>query len=524
MPTRKPRFPSVTAPQSRASAGLRAGGTFSRFTDIMTPPSTRILNIHRSMLLSRIPLPALICPLSPTPGSGGLSRGYHRPPTSRASSCRLLVMVALATLAGLACPLQVAHAQTRDLSSRGVLLDRIAAVVNDGVVLTSQLDKQTEDVIQRLQQQNTELPPRNVLRRQILERLVMEEIQLQRADRLGIQISDEMLNGALDDVAQRNNIGFADLPQALAQQGIDYRDFRDEIRRQMTLQLLRQRDVFARINVSPRELEQFMARQRNTPDNNAEYNVSHILISVPVTASPEQIEAREKRAREVYDRALAGEDFAQLAVAYSESSTNIEGGSLGWRRGSQLPSIVADQVGSMSPGDISNPVRTPSGFHIFRLNEMRGGVQQSVVAQVHARHILLRTSELEDDQTVEQKLSDIRRRIVEGDEGFAAIASATSQDPGSAADGGDLGWAGPGTFVPEFEKQIEKLSENEISEPFRTQFGWHIIQLLGRRMHDVTDDVRRNRAFAELRESKAEEETELWLRRLRDEAFVEYRM
>jgi peptidyl-prolyl cis-trans isomerase SurA len=417
-----------------------------------------------------------------------------------------------------------ALAQTRELSGSGVLLDRIAAVVNDGVVLNSQLEVQTEEITNRLRQQNTELPPRNVLRQQILERLVVEEIQVQRADKLGIQVSDEMLNGALDDVAKRNNIGFAELPQALSQQGIDYRTFRDEIRRQMTLQLLRQRDVIARINVSPRELDQFMTRQQNAPDRNAEYNVSHILISVPVSASPEQIEAREKRAQEVFDKATAGEDFSQLAVTYSESSTNIEGGSLGWRRGSQLPSILAENIPKMQPGQTSQPIRTPSGFHLFRLNEVRGGVQQAVISQVHARHILLRTSELEDDQTVEQKLNGIRARVVDGKEEFAAIAAVTSQDPGSAADGGDLGWAGPGSFVPEFEKQIEALSENEISKPFKTQYGWHIVQLLGRRQHDSTDDLRRQRAFAELREAKAEEETELWLRRLRDEAFVEFRM
>jgi peptidyl-prolyl cis-trans isomerase SurA len=418
---------------------------------------------------------------------------------------------------------QSARAQTRELSSNGALLDRIAAVVNDGVVLASQLEEQTEEVINRLRQQRTELPARNVLRRQVLDRLIMEEIQIQRADRLGIQVSDEMLNGALDDVARRNNISFADLPQALAQQGIDYRAFRDEIRRQMTLQLLRQRDVVNRVNISPRELEQFLARQRNAPDQNAEYNVSHILISVPVSASPEQIEARAERAREVHQKAVAGADFAQLAVAYSESSTNIEGGSLGWRRGPQLPSIVAEQVAKMKPGEVSEPIRTPSGFHLFRLNEVRGGVQQSVVSQVHARHILLRTNELEDDQTVAAKLASIRERILKGED-FAAIASVTSQDPGSAADGGDLGWAGPGTFVPEFEKQIDALEENGISEPFKSSYGWHIVQLLGRRLHDATEDVRRNRAFAELREAKAEEETELWLRRLRDEAFVEYRM
>ena len=432
---------------------------------------------------------------------------------------RTLLLTLLLALAG-----SPAFAQTRELSSSGELLDRIAAVVNDGVVLVSQLDAQTDEVIQRLRQQKTELPPRNVLLKQILERLIVEDIQSQRADRLGVEVSEEVLNGALDDVAKRNGISFADLPQALAQQGVDYREFRDEIRRQLKLQLLRQRDVIGHINISPRELEQFMARQQNAPDQNAEYNISHILISVPVTASPEQIETREKRAREVYDKAKGGEDFAQLAVAYSESSTNIEGGALGWRRGTQLPSIIADRISQMKPGDVSEPIRTPSGFHLFRLNEMRGGGQQSVIAQVHTRHILLRTNELEDDQTIEQKLATIRGRILNGGEDFGAIAAVTSQDASSAADGGDLGWTGPNTFLPEFEQQVAALKDNEISQPFKTKFGWHIVQLLGRRDHDATEDVKRQRAFAELREAKAEEETELWLRRLRDEAFVEYRM
>jgi peptidyl-prolyl cis-trans isomerase SurA len=431
---------------------------------------------------------------------------------------RLASLLLIALLPGLTL------GQTRELSANGVLLDRIAAVVNDGVVLTSELDEQTEEVIARLRQQNTELPPRNVLRQQILERLVVEEIQMQRAERLGIQVSDEMLNGALDDVAQRNNISFADLPRELERQGVDYRVYRDEIRKQLTLQLLRQRDVIGRINISPRELDQAMARQESAPDLNSEYNVSHILVSVPVTASPEQLQARETRAKEVFDKAKGGQDFAQLAVSYSDSTTNIEGGSLGWRKGSQLPSIVGDLIAKMKPGDVSDPIRTPSGFHLFRLNEVRGGTQQTVVSQVHARHILLRTNELEDDQTVEQKLATIRKRILEGGEDFGAIAAVTSQDPGSGAQGGDLGWAGPGTFVPEFEQQLDQLKENDISQPFKTQFGWHIIQLLGRRVHDATQDKIRQQVFAQLRESKAEEETELWLRRLRDEAFVDYRM
>jgi peptidyl-prolyl cis-trans isomerase SurA len=354
--------------------------------------------------------------------------------------------------------------------------------------------------------------------------LVVEEIQNQRAEKLGIQVSDEMLNSALDDVARRNNINFADLPRMLQQQGMDYRTYRDEVRKQMRLQLLRQRDVIGRINISPRELDQAMARQRSAPDQNSEYNVSHILISVAVSATPEQLEAREARAKEVFAKAKAGEDFAQLAVTFSDSTTNIEGGALGWRKGSQLPSVVSEAIAKMRAGQIADLIRTPSGFHIFRLNDIRGSAAQAVVAQTHVRHILLRITELEDDQTVQQKLSDIRKRIVDGGEDFAAIAAVTSADPGSAADGGDLGWNGPGTFVPEFEKQIANLDENQITAPFKTQFGWHIVQMLGRRDHDATEDRLRQNVFTQLRESKAEEETELWLRRLRDEAFVDYRL
>jgi peptidyl-prolyl cis-trans isomerase SurA len=406
----------------------------------------------------------------------------------------------------------------------GELLDGIAAVVNEGVVLVSQLETETANITRRLREQKTELPPAAVLRKQVLERLIVEEIQVQRAERLGVNVPDEMVNNALNDVATRNQINFADLPRALEAQGLDYRDYRDSIRRELQLQILRQRDVLQRINISPRELEQFLAKQKNGVDQASEYNLAHILVSVPVSATSEDLAAREARAKEVFAKARSGEDFAQLAVAYSDSGTNVQGGALGWRPGSQLPSVVVDAIPGMKPGDVTEPLRTPSGFHIFKLLEVRGGVQQAVEAQVHARHILLQTNELEDDSTVQTKLKGIRTRIVEQNEDFAAIAAVTSADKGSAVDGGDLGWTGPGSFVPDFEKTLNSLKENEISEPFKTQFGWHIVQLLGRRMHDTTDDVRRNRAFAALRESKAEEETELWLRRLRDEAFVEYKM
>jgi peptidyl-prolyl cis-trans isomerase SurA len=431
---------------------------------------------------------------------------------------RLTLLPLLAVLCTFA-----AHAQTRDLSTNGQLLDRIAAVVNDGVVLKSQLDQEVTGITQRLREQKTELPSDSVMRKQVLERLVVQEIQMQRADRLGIEVSDEMLNGALQDVAKRNGISFNDLPAALERQGIDYPAYREDFRRNLTLQLLRQRDVVARVNISPRELDQFLARQANAADANLEYNLSHILISVPVAATPEQLAAREARAKEAYEKASAGENFAQLAVTYSDSTTNVEGGALGWRKGTALPSIVADQVGKMKPGNVTEPIRTPSGYHIFKLNDTRGA-QEQTVAQIHARHILMKTNELEDDETVRQKLNSIRERVLSGKEEFTAIAAVTSQDTGSAAQGGDLDWAGPGTFAPEFEKQLDQLKDGEISQPFKTQFGWHIVQVLGRRMHDMSDDNRRNRAYAALREQKAEEDTELWIRRLRDEAYVDYRM
>jgi peptidyl-prolyl cis-trans isomerase SurA len=436
-----------------------------------------------------------------------------------------LLRLAVCTLfVPLFAPLATVSAQTRELSTSGVLVDRIAAVVNDGVVLTSELDAELERITQRLRDRSTELPPRNVLRRQVLERLVMQEVQMQRAERIGMRVSDEVLNSTLEDVAQRNGVTFSQLPEALKAQGIDYRDFRDEIRRDLTMQMLRQRDVLGRINVSPRELEQFMARQKNMPDQTSEYNLSHILVSVPQAATAEQVAAREARVNEVRERLAAGGDFAQLAVTYSDSGTNVDGGALGWRKGAELPSIASDVIPALQPGQITNTIRTPSGFHIFKLNEIRGGEQQSVVSQVHVRHILLRTNDLEDDNTVQQRLEKIRDRIVNGNEDFAAIATVTSADPGSATEGGDLGWAGAGTFVPEFEKEVDALKENEISKPFKSKYGWHIVQLLGRRLHDATDDMRRNRAFAALREAKAEEETELWLRRIRSEAFVEFRL
>jgi peptidyl-prolyl cis-trans isomerase SurA len=413
-------------------------------------------------------------------------------------------------------------AQTRDIGVHGELLDRIAAVVNDGLVLKSELDAQIDAVTRRLQEQKVELPSPSVLKQQVLDRLILQEIQSQHAKRVGLTVSDEQLNSALQEIAGRNKIPFDQLPTALEAQGVDYKQYRESMRKELTLSTLRQRDVISHINVSPHELEQFLARQQSAAAND-EFNVSHILLSLPEAATPQQLDDITRKARDLAARAAKGEDFGQLAIANSNSQTALDGGQLGWRKGSQLPEFILQLVSKMKPGEVSEPVRTPSGFHIVKLNERRGGEAQVIVNQIHVRHILLKPNELDDDATVREKLGKLRDRILKGED-FAGIASATSEDPGSAPDGGDLGWSGPGTFVPEFDKAIADLKPNEISEPFKTRYGWHIVQMLGTRTYDSTDDVRRQKAFAAIRESKADEETELWLRRLRDEAFVEIKM
>ena len=415
-----------------------------------------------------------------------------------------------------------ARAQTRELATRGELLDRVAAIVNEGVVLNSDLETQIETVSARLREQKLELPPQNVLRQQVLERLVLQEIQMQRANHAGIKVSDETVNATLGDVAKHNNLTLSQLPEALSQQGIDYPSYREDIRKEITLTTLRQRDVLQHISVTGREIDQFLEKQAKTPSEHNEYNVSHILIAVGQEASPAQLEQAAKRATDVYQRARGGEDFAKLAVAYSNSQTALEGGALGWRKGGELPTFLTDVVARLKPGEVSEPLRTPTGYHIIRLNEVRGEAAKAVEDQIHVRHILMKTTELADDATVRSKLAALRERILKGED-FAGLAQTSSQDPGSATEGGDLGWSGPGAFAPEFEQAAAGLKDNEVSEPFHTQFGWHIVQMLGHRRFDNTDELKRRQALEAIRASKADEETELWLRRMRDEAYVEYK-
>jgi len=420
-------------------------------------------------------------------------------------------------------------AQERGLGAGGQMLDGVAAVVNDGVVLKSELSERLEFVIANMRKQQEEqpadkrrsLPPVAVIEQQVLEQLVLREIQLQRAKRVGINVSDDMLNEALTRVATNLGYTLEELPTVLAAQNIDYVAYREDSRQDMIIEQLQQRDVVNRIAITPRELDQCLVSATANASNEFDYNISHILISVPANATAQDIEKAKQRVEEIHSRLDNGEDFARLAVAASHAQTALEGGSLGWRKGAQLPTLFRDVVVRMKPGEYSQPIQAGSGFQIVRLNDMRGA-ERTMVDQLHVRHILLRPNEILDDAAVRQKLIGVRAQIVGGAE-FATVARAVSEDPQSATDGGDLGWISPGDTAPDFEQEIAKLPLKELSAPIRSRFGWHLIEVLERRSHDITDEKKREDCGRQIRTAKSEEERELWLRRLRDQTYVDLR-
>ncbi len=440
----------------------------------------------------------------------------------------ILYSVAFLVLLGLAA--NRSWSQTRELGGTGELLDGVAAVVDNGVVLKSELELRVALVIDNMRltqldlppEQRRPLPPLSVLEEQVLEQLILQQIQLQRAARFGIVVNDEMLNQALSSVAQEIGLTLEALPTALAAENIDYAMYRQDTREQMALDQLQQRDVYASIVVSPRELELCLDRSSTSLAEDVDYDISHILIGLPSNATQAAVQDATATVAEVYDRLDAGEEFSQLAITLSDGQTALEGGSLGWRKGYQLPTLFTDVVIAMEPGEVSQPIQSGSGFHIVRLNETRGA-QVIIVDQVRVRHILLRPNEIMDDAAVQQRLIGIREQLLAGEE-FGPIARSLSEDPGSAAEDGDLGWVEAGIFVPEFEQQLNALELNELSEPFQTRFGWHLVEVTDTRTYDTTEEIKEQRCADQIRESKVEEERELWLRRLRDEAFVEYRL
>lgn len=414
-------------------------------------------------------------------------------------------------------------ALAEELSDSGEFLDGIVAIVNEGVVLKSELDRQTDLIIARATEQGIQLPPAHILQEQVLERLIVEEIQMQRAERIGIQVSDQMLNSAIAEIAEQAGYRFEELPQILALDGVDYGEYRRDMRKQMILEQLRRIDVTGRISVSPREIEQCIADLADNIVVNSSYNLAHILISVPESATAAEIAEAEEEANEVYSQLEDGANFGQLAIRYSDSQTGLDGGNLGWREGSQLPTLFSDVVGDMQKGEFSTPIRSVSGFHLVKVLDLRGVNQKSEIEQVKVRHILVTPNEIIDDETAKQRLEDAVERIREG-ENFGELAKLLSDDPGSANNGGEMDWAGPGSFVPEFEQVTNSLEPGVVSEPFRSRFGWHIVEVLDRRTYDNTEDLKEQSCVQRVRNSKLANESELWVRRIRDEAFVETRI
>ncbi len=412
---------------------------------------------------------------------------------------------------------------TEELSTTGLFVDGLAAIVNEGVVLKSELNRQTELIALRAQEGGMTLPPDDVLQEQVLERLIVEEIQMQRAQRIGIQISDQQLNAAIGEIARNAGIQLDDMPAVLAEEGIEYGEYRRDMRRQMIMEQLRRIDVVQRISVSPREIQQCVDDLEDNVVVNSDFNLSHILISVPESANVEQFAEAEAEANLVYSQLVAGTEFSELAIRYSDSQTGLEGGSLGWRKGDQLPTLFSSVVGDMQAGDFSQPIRAISGFHLVKVNELRGVNQKSEIDQMFVRHILVTPNEIIDDETAKQRLKDAYERIANGED-FGEVAKLMSDDPGSANDGGETGWTGAGTFVPEFEEVANNAETGVVSEPFRSRFGWHILEVMERRVYDNTEDLKESNCVERVRNGKLANESELWVRRIRDEAFVDIRI
>ena len=401
-------------------------------------------------------------------------------------------------------------------------LNRVVAIANNDVILSSELDESINQVIRQLSEKGTPIPEHAILVKQVLERLVVDSLQLQVAADNGISISDSMLNTEIQDLARENGVSLSEFRDILERDGYDYSQFRENLRKQLIIQQIRRQMVASRIKVTDQEIDNLLARLKASGQGDIEYHLSHILIAIPEAASPEEIQATEQRANNILTRLRNGEDFAEIAIAESDGQTALEGGDIGWRSLGQVPGLFVDTVETMQVGDISNLIRSSGGFHIIKLLGKRGD-ERHLVEQTRARHILLKPDAVNTDEEVKLRIQQLEIRLL-GGEDFATLARAHSQDTLSAARGGDLGWINKGETVPAFEEVLEKLEPGKISKPVKTRFGWHIVEVQERRMHDSTEDFERSKVRELIRTRKYDEELFLWLRRLRDESYVEYRI
>ncbi|MGD8783326.1 MAG: peptidylprolyl isomerase [Thioalkalispiraceae bacterium] len=402
-------------------------------------------------------------------------------------------------------------------------LDHIVAVVNKDVITAVELQDKLSEITRQLRAKNTRLPPESVLRKQVLERMIINQIQLQRAFRSGIRVSDEQLNQIIGQIAANNGLDLIRFRQELESQGYNFASFREQIRSDLIINQLRKREVENKVFVTEQEVRAELASRENDLGANNEYHLGHILIAVPESARPEQIEQARRKAQGIVGQLRLGSDFSQTAISVSAGQRALQGGDLGWMKQGQIPTIATDIVRALTIGEISEPIRSSSGFHILKLFDKRTSQEQHIVEQTRARHILIAPNELISNEQAEEKLSLIRKRILAGEE-FASLAKAASDDTGSAYQGGDLGWVSPGKMVPEFEEAMNKLQPGEISQPFRSRFGWHIVEVIERRKHDDTETYLQAQAKEQIQQRKTTEQMSIWIRRIRDEAYVEYRL
>ena len=400
-------------------------------------------------------------------------------------------------------------------------IDRIIAVVDEDVILQSELDAAMRRVRDQLREQGTPIPPISVLERQLIERLVVQKIQIQIAERMGLHVDDPMLDEAIARIAERNKLETPQFREILEQDGYDFGQFREDMRHEIMITELTAREVENRVVVSNEEVENYLDNQVTQGESDLEYHISHILIA-PQDKLQGAAEAARERAEDVLRQLRAGADFAQMAVSYSSDQQALQGGDLGWRKASELPTLFADIVANLPIGGVSDVIPDASGFHIVKLAERRTG-EQVMVEQTEVRHVLIETNDLVKDEDARTRLEQLKLRL-EGGADFAQIARTNSDDRATALQGGDVGWVSPGQMVPDFEEVMSRTPTGAISRPFKTEYGWHILQVVDRRSYDGTEEVRRAKARAAIKQRKVEEQYQTWLRRLRDEAYVELRL
>ncbi len=407
-------------------------------------------------------------------------------------------------------------------SGRIDLLDRIVAVVNKEVITQFELNDRIERVQRELQRRGTPSVSRSELEHQVLERLVVEKVQLQYARETGMRVDDLELDRTVNRVAENNKLSLTEFRQRLEGDSIPFDRFREELRNEILLTRLRDREVMSKLVISENEIDNLILEQSERKEAETEFNVAHILVRVPEQATPAQVDTRRARAEEVVRRLKEGADFAQVAATYSDAQDALQGGAIGWRSQQRLPELFVETLKGLKVGDVSGVFRSPAGFHVIKLLEVRGAGAPMLVEQAHVRHILVRTNDLVSENEAKRKLLGLRERIVNGVD-FAELARLNSDD-GSASRGGDLGWVYPGDTVPEFERAFTELKLMEVSQPVKTPFGWHLIQVLERRTADVSSDRKRVEARKALLDRKGEEAYQEWLRQLRDRAYVELRL